>query len=298
MQSRVLMLTGATGFIGRRLVADLGEPWQVVVAIRASSADQGRRAARLDLAQPDSIVRAFNQVCPDAVVHTAAIAAPDECERNPELARRINVDAVETLARLCAEAKARLVHFSTDLVFDGQKGRYREDDPVRPLSVYGHSKLASEQVALALCPGAVVLRVANCYGRPLGGRASFVDELQANLAAGRQVRGFTDQWRTSTFADQLPAVVTRLLADPGLHGVFHWGGADRASRYEAALTFCRVMGYDERLIRPASAADHPLLARRPRDTTLDSSRLTQALRVSPLGLREGFTALKGCWMQR
>ena len=295
MQPGVLMLTGATGFIGCRLASDLGEPWQVVVAIRASTTDQDRRAIQLDLAQRDSIVRAFNQVRPAAVIHTAAIAAPDECEREPELARRVNVDAVEVLANLCAEAKARLVHFSTDLVFDGENGSYREDDPVRPLSVYARSKLESEQVALALCPDAAVLRVANCYGRPLGGRASFVDELQANLAAGRQVPGFTDQWRTATFADQLPAVVARLLADPTLHGVFHWGGADRASRYEAALTFCRVMGYDERLIRPASAADHPFLAQRPRDTSLDSSRLASALGLFPMGLKEGFTALKGCW---
>lgn len=287
------MVTGATGFIGRRLVLELGKNWRIVAATRAARANSD--GVNVDLAQRESVARAFDAVHPAAVINAGGIAAPDACERQPELARRVNVEAVQTLAKLCAQSKTRLVHLSTDLVFDGEKGYYCEDDTTRPLSVYGRGKLESEEAALSLCPGAVVLRVTNCYGRPLGGRASFVDELQANLAAGREVPGFTDQWRSSTAADQLPEVVTRLLARTNLQGVFHWGGADRASRYEAALIFCRVMGYDERLIRPASAAEKHFLARRPRDTSLDSSRLASALGLSPLGLREGFAALRGCW---
>ena len=293
MQPPVVLLTGATGFIGCRLASGLGGNWRVIAATRAVTGD--RNAVQLDLAHRDSIVRAFDAVRPAALIHAGGLAAPDACESEPEQTRRVNVDAVEVLAELCANAGTRLVHFSTDLVFDGEKGRYREDDAVRPLSVYGRSKLESERAALAVCPGAVVLRVSNCYGRPLHGRVSFVDELQANLAAGRETPGFADQWRSATAADQLPDVVARLLVDCDLRGVFHWGGADRASRYEAALTFCRVMGFDERLIRPASAAERHFLAPRPRDTSLDSSRLATALRVAPLGLREGFTALRRAW---
>jgi dTDP-4-dehydrorhamnose reductase len=293
MQVRALMLTGATGFIGRRLALGLGGNWRVVPATRAVTND--RNAVELDLARRESILRAFDTIRPAAVVHTGGVAAPDACEREPELAQRVNVEAVETLAKLCAEAKARLVHFSTDLVFDGEKGRYSEHDATRPLSVYGRSKVASEEAALALCPGSVILRVANCYGRPLGGRVSFVDEMQASLAAGREVHAFTDQWRTSTAADQLPEVLDAVLADTGLRGIYHWGGADRATRYEAALIFCRVMGYNERWIRPARAEERRFLARRPMDTSLDSSRLASVLDFAPLGLREGFAALKGRW---
>lgn len=286
----VLMLTGATGFIGHRLALGLSRDWHVVSATRASACDSS--GACIDLGQPESLVRAFDAVRPAALVHAAGLADPDACEREPQLARRANVDAVVTLAGLCAQAKTRLVHFSTDLVFDGEKGRYSEDDATRPLSVYGSSKLESERAALALCPGAAVLRVSNCYGRPLGGRSCFVDELQASLAAGREVLAFTDQWRTSTAADQLPEVVGRLLADANLQGVFHWGGADRATRYEAAVIFCRVMDYDPRLIVPSRTAAKAFLAPRPRDTSLISSRLGSALSLLPLGLEEGFVSLK------
>jgi dTDP-4-dehydrorhamnose reductase len=129
----------------------------------------------------------------------------------------------------------------------------------------------------------------------LGDRTCFVDHLQASLAAGRAVPGFTDQWRTSTAADQIPEVVRRILADPKLGGVFHWGGADRTTRYETALAFCRVMGFDERLVHPARAADKQFLAPRPRDTSLNSSRLAAALGLAPVGLQQGFAALKGAW---
>jgi dTDP-4-dehydrorhamnose reductase len=290
------MLTGATGFVGQRLLLGLATGWRVVPVARRP---EDTRTVPLDLAKPDSIARAFDLVAPAAVVHTGAIADPDACQHEPELAHRVNVEAVKVLAKLCAKAKSRLVHFSTDLVFDGESSMYGENDPTRPLSVYGHGKLESERAAFDSCPESIVLRVSNCYGRPLGGgRPSFVEQMHADLTAGRAVKAFVDQWRTATAADQLPEVLLRILANPALQGVYHWGGADRATRYDAALVFCQVMGHDERLVRPSSAADIPFAAPRPRDTSLDSSRLGAALGMRPVGLREGYAALKEAWSTR
>lgn len=287
-----LLLTGANGFIGRRLLSGLSGPWTVVSASRTAS---GPDTAVLDLAEPSSIARVFDAVRPDVVVHAGAVADPDTAERDPAYARKVNVDATRALARLCGGARSRLVFLSTDLVFDGAGSWYDEDAAPRPLSVYGKGKLEAEEAALTLCPGAVALRVSSCYGRPLGGRTCFVDHLHAGLAAGKTMHGFTDQWRTSTNADQLPEVIRRLLADPDLEGVFHWGGADRASRYETAVAFARALGFDESLVVPGSAADKKFLAARPRDVSLDSGRLAAAIGLAPTGLKEGFAALKGLW---
>jgi len=290
MAAPVLMLTGATGFLGQRLLPGLAKDWRVICASRTAA---GPDSIHLDLAQEGSLSRAFEMFSPSAVVHAAAIADPDTCERDPILADRVNVQAVESLARLCAESTARLVHFSTDLVFDGAKSWYTENDAARPLSAYGRGKLQSEEAVLTHCPGAVVLRISNCYGKPLGRRTCYLDHLRQNLEARRPVACFTDQWRTSTAADQLPEVLGRILARRNLQGVFHWGGAERATRYEAALTLCRVMGYDERLVQPALARHKQFPAARPCDTSLDSSRLATALGVAPVGIRDGFAALKG-----
>jgi dTDP-4-dehydrorhamnose reductase len=221
----VLLLTGASGFLGRRIQEGLSGAWRVVGASRGAS---GPGTAVLDLGDPASIARVFDTVRPAAVVHCGAVADPDEAERDPGRARVINVDATRALARLCGGAGSRLIHLSTDLVFDGEKGNYDEDDAPNPISVYGRTKLAAEEAALTLAPGAVALRVSSCYGRPLGGRTCFVDHLRASLSAGKPIGGFVDQWRSSTAADGLPELISRCLQDPDLEGVFHWGGADRA----------------------------------------------------------------------
>lgn len=282
MAARTLLLTGASGFLGQRLRLGLAQDWRVVAPSRAT----------LDLADTESLRRAFDEAAPAVVVHAGGIADADECERQPELALLVNVQAVEMLAALCARANARLVHLSTDYVFDGEQGRYRERDEPRPISAYGRGKLASETAAVTACPSCVVLRLSNCYGRPLGGRPAYIDALRARLAAGKPVPSFVDQWRSPTAADQLPEVVGRVLCDETLRGVFHWGGADRVTRYEMNLMFCRAMGFDERLIVPAKAAEQRFLAPRPRDSSLDSSRLARALSLAPWSLREGFSALR------
>ncbi|MDE2142902.1 MAG: SDR family oxidoreductase [Elusimicrobia bacterium] len=289
MKPETLLLTGATGFLGRRLAPELAASWRVV---RASRSAEGEDSIRLDLEDADSVRRAFDRVRPSVVVHCGAVAGPDECEREPERARRVNLDAARVIAQLCGGAKARLVHLSTDLVFDGEKGWYSEDDAPNPISVYGRAKLEAEEAVLSAAPGACALRVASVYGRPLGTRTCFVDELRAALSQGRPIGAFMDQWRTPTAGDRLGEVILRLLADPDLDGVYHWGGADRVTRHESALRLCRVFGYDENLVRPTRASDKRPPAPRPRDSSLDSSRLAAALGLAPTPLDEGFAALK------
>lgn len=287
----VLLLTGATGFLGRRLAGPFAKTWTVV---RASRTAAGPGAADLDLSDPDSIRRCFDAAAPRAVVHAGGMADPDLCEREPALARRVNVDAVKTLAGLCGASGARLVHFSTDLVFDGERGWYSEDDAPKPAGVYAAGKLDSEEAALTRAPGACALRVSSCYGRPLGGRPSFVDGMRDKLSRGEPVGGFVDQWRTSTAADQLPEVLAALLdgPEPVAEGVLHWGGSERLTRFDAARVYARVMGFDEGLVRPARAVDVKFLSPRPRDTSLDSSRLAAALGIAPWSYETGFAALK------
>ncbi len=289
---KTLLLTGATGYLGRRISAGLSGSWNV---LRASRTSAGEGAVDLNLAENESIKRAFDAAAPAVVVHAGGEADPDACERDPERAKRVNVDAVKTLAGLCGASGTRLIHFSTDLVFDGERGWYTEDDVPNPAGVYARGKFASEEAALVRAPGAAVLRISSAYGRPMGGRAGFVDSMREKLFHGEPVTAFIDQWRTSTAADQLPEVLAKLLADPDLEGVFHWGGAERATRFAAAVTFARALDFDETLVHPGRAVDAKFASPRPRDSSLDSSRLAAAIGVAPLSYEAGFRALKGAW---
>lgn len=287
-----LLLTGATGYLGRRLAPALKDRWKL---FRASRTAAGEGALDLDLQNADSIRRAFDAAAPKVVIHAGAEADPDACERDPARAKAVNLDSVKTLAMLCGASGTRLIHFSTDLVFDGERGWYGENDAPAPRGVYAVGKLASEEAALVRAPGAVVLRVSTAYGRPLGGRPSFVDAMYGKLSKREPVSAFTDQWRSSTAADQLPEAVGRILADPDLEGLFHWGGAERMTRFDSALAFARILGFDQNLVRPGRAVDVKFPSPRPRDSSMDSSKLAAAIGLAPLTYDAGFRALVGAW---
>ncbi|MDD5655966.1 MAG: SDR family oxidoreductase [Elusimicrobia bacterium] len=279
-----LLLTGASGFIGGRLRRELVRDWDII-GTRSTRAEPG--LLPLDLTDPGQIERVFAGAAPEAVVHAAAMADPDACERAPDLAFRVNRDATALLAGLCARAGARLVFFSTDLVFDGGQPMSTEDAPPRPICVYGRTKLEAEAAALDAGGSAAVLRVATVYGHSFGSRKSFLDALLAVLSRGERARVFSDQWRTATSCAQLPRVISALLGRGEISGVFHWTGATRASRWEFAREACRVFGFPEDLLEPASMDQARLPAPRPRDTSLDSTRLSGLLGIELLSLRGG-----------
>jgi dTDP-4-dehydrorhamnose reductase len=287
-----LIITGASGFIGRRLLRDLAGQWETVgTASRRADPDlQG-----LELCKPEKVERTLLALRPAAVVHTAALADPEQCQRQPELAQQVNTEGARAVGRVCRRLEARLVHFSTDLVFDGQGSWYKETDPPRPISVYGSTKRAAEEAVLTECPDAAVLRVASVYGRALGGRPSFLDTLYNRLSCGEPVPCFTDQWRTATPCGQLPEVVAALLRRPDLTGVFHWAGATRASRQEFCAAVCRAFGFPERLLLPCRTAEAHFLAPRPRDVSLDSGKLSGLIAMRPWTLADGLAAARRDW---
>jgi dTDP-4-dehydrorhamnose reductase len=257
---RRVLITGATGRLGAYLLRDLRGRGLDVIA-------WGGRSA-VDLCDPDAPAAAFRQVNPDLVVHTAAVSSVEECERDPALARQANADATQRLAKLAAAARARFVFTSTDLVFDGDRGGYRETDPATPRSTYGATKLAAERAALA-APGAAVVRLSLLYGPGLAGRRSFFDHLVSEITGGRPVRLFADEWRTPL---AYPAAAAGLIdvALSEFTGLLHLGGPERMSRLEMGLRLAAVLKCDPGAIVSTTRAAAGL-ADRPRDTALDST---------------------------
>ncbi|MBI3506845.1 MAG: dTDP-4-dehydrorhamnose reductase [Proteobacteria bacterium] len=286
-----VLVTGASGFIGSRLLEHLpNEGAFEVSGLAHSNPAPGLRA--LDLTDESSVAGFLRELKPDAVVHAAAMGDPDKCETNPEAARRVNVDATRHVAEACAGLGARLVYFSTDLVFDGERGMYVETDATRPINAYSRTKVESERLVLERCPGAAIVRVSLVYGRVRTGRPTFMDWLRERLARGETVRAFQDQFRSPTSCAQLPAVIAGLLRRPEARGVFHWSGGQRASRYDYALELCRVFGFPERLVEPSRMDEVAAKAMRPRDASLDSRKLSGLLGIPLLSLKQGLEAVR------
>jgi dTDP-4-dehydrorhamnose reductase len=224
----------------------------------------------VELTNAAALSEAFRRANPEIVIHAAALARIYDCYRDPAHARGVNTDGSAVLARLAAEAGARLVHVSTDLVFDGEKSGYREEDAANPLSVYGRTKLDSEAAVLSYSQH-VVVRISLLFGPSKAGRASFFDEQVTALREGRPFTLFVDEWRTPlSLAAAADALVALALSD--YTGLLHLGGPERLSRHEMGLLLAAHLGADPSLIVTARRDQVPAPEPRPRDTSLDSSR--------------------------
>jgi dTDP-4-dehydrorhamnose reductase len=199
----------------------------------------------------------------------------DGCEREPDLAGRVNRDGPAALAAAAAGCGARTVYLSTEYVFDGTKGPYGEEDPVRPLSVYGRSKLEGEQAVQKVDPGALVLRTTVVYG-PEGHGRNFAYQLAARLGRGERMRVPGDQVSSPTYnrdlADGLVA-----LADDGVSGVVNVAGPEIVDRATFARSLAERMGLDPALVEPVPTSALGQTAPRPLDAGLRIDRLRALL---------------------
>ena len=285
-----LLITGAGGFLGGHLVLQAAGRFEVNATFRTRRPKRFP-ALQIDLADAAGVAHLFKTVRPQIVIHAAANSKLDECEVSPQTAFRDNVVASRNLTEAAAAAGARLIYVSTDTVFDGLRGHYREIDEVNPLSVYGRTKLAAERMVQEVADH-VIVRTALIYGRPVDGGASFSDWLEKKLLLNEPAELYDDQYRTPILVDNLAELLLE-LADNRLTGLLHAGGLNRVSRLQFGEILCEVAGYDRRLLRPISMDAHQLPALRPRDASLNCDKIRSVLQTPLLGVREGVMRMIG-----
>ncbi len=286
-----VLVTGASGLLGANVVLQAAARHQVLAvyhrhAIRAN----GWQAVRADLSRPGEAARLLEDWKPHWVIHCAAEADVDRCEREPERAMALNCDMARWVAEACRRAGARLAHISTDAVFSGQGHGYREEDVPQPINIYGHSKLAGERAVARACPEALIVRT-NFYGWGPGTKLSLAEWFLTRLQAGERCGGFSDVYVTLILVTHLAGFLLQML-ERGLQGLFHVVGADCVSKFEFGRRLAGVFGLDPALIDPISVDELRLAAARPKGLCLQGDRLAQALGVRLPGLDEGLQTLR------
>jgi dTDP-4-dehydrorhamnose reductase len=271
-----ILVTGASGLLGGRLAALLAASHEVIAMRHRAPVPEGLREVAGDLLDTPSLDGAVEAARADVVVHAAAEADADRCQADPDRARRCNVDATVALARACRARGARLIAVSTDLVLPGDRAMTAEDSAATPILVYGQTKLEAEEVVLAEAPGSAVLRIALVLGRGFGPRSTASEAIAAQVAAGRRLRLFTDQYRTPVDPESIADAILRLL-ERSFSGRLHLGGSERLSRYELGMRVARVLGLETRGIEAARQAEEAPGVRRPVDTSLDTTRARREL---------------------
>ena len=283
MQQKVVIV-GAGGQLGGELArsAPVGVS---CLALPRSELDIGDRAA---------VARCLGELAPAQVINAAAYTAVDRAESEPALAWRINAEGAGHLAGACAEIGARLLHVSTDFVFDGEASHpYPPDAPTAPLGEYGRSKLAGEESVLRALPGALVMRTAWVYSA-FGG--NFVKTMLRLMREREELAVVDDQVGTPTWARGLAQALWAAAARPQLGGIYHWTDAGVCSWYDFAVAISEeghATGLLERpvTVRPIPASDYPTPARRPASSVLDKRGSWRDLGMAGVHWRQQLRAM-------
>ncbi len=298
---RVLVI-GGSGFIGRHVVRRLNRTPKCDVVGTFRTRPPGNDAnswLQVDLRDGAGLQRLFELARPDVVVHLAAIADVGTAERDQKRATEINVAATSVITRLSERQGAKQVFVSTEYVFGGERGRYREDEPSNPTTHYGRTKWEAELEVAKLSAAWSVLRTSIVYGWPEPGQRNFAPWLIESLRSGHGYNAPADVYRTPVFVDHLVEGIAKLVLEDH-HGIYHVAGRDWVNMYDFASAIAGAFSLDTELVKPierglsGSREDDRERAATPKDRDLlglDCARSMEALGLEYFGLAEGIAAL-------
>lgn len=267
------------------LAVDIDEPPDII----------GGRFYPLDVTDRESLFALIREIEPSIVVHTAAFTDVDGCETKRELAWRVNVEGTALVAQACREVGAKLIHLSSDYIFDGNEGPYSEDDQPNPISYYGLTKWESERKVRSILNDYIIARTTILYGYAPCVRPNFVTWTINMLRQGKRIKVVTDQVGSPTLADNLAKMIMRAI-ELNKRGVYNMVGRGLIDRYSFGLKIARHFDLDPSLIEPVTTDQLQQTAPRPLRAGLKMERTVKELGVQALGVDEGLRVVKSQMM--
>ncbi len=285
-----LLITGASGFLGWNICQTAKGKWEIFGTVFSHPEKiTGVNTLKVDLTDFRELKHTFQMVQPDAVIHTAAKSRPDFCQINRIESQKINVDAAINIAKLCADYSIPCVFTSSDLVFNGLRAPYREEDRVCPISFYGEQKVLAEEGMIQGYPKVAICRMALMFGTPGPCAASFIQPMIKAMKEGKELPLFVDEFRTPMSVKA--AVQGIFLALKKVSGILHLGGIERISRYNFGKLTADILGIHKARLLPYRQKDFGTAAPRSPDVSLNSTKAL-ALGFKPLPLKEELRKLR------
>jgi dTDP-4-dehydrorhamnose reductase len=284
---RPFLVLGGSGFVGGHIVTAASNARRTVVGTYHSF--PAPDLLQLDIRDGKGLTTLLSELRPAVVFLPAARPDVDWCETHPEEAFQTNVKGVRLVTAAANSVDAKLVYISSDFIFDGTSGPYKETDVANPLSAYGRQKLSAEHHIALHARDYLIVRTTVVYGWERREK-NFVCRVVRSLAAGNTLLVPLDQIGTPTFAPNLAEVAVE-LALINATGVFHVVGPERASRLQLAEEVARTFGLDARLLRGVTTSQLGQPARRPLDAGLATEKVSSTVRTRLVGYREGLRAM-------
>ncbi len=289
-----ILITGANGMLGQRLIKFFMKQKYVEVfmtSLEEKSCFGYNNYAQVDLSKRDEVKKVIYDFYPDFIIHTAAYTNVDGCETQRELSWKVNVKSVEYIAEASRLIDAHLIHFSTDYVFDGKNGPYTEVDIPCPISYYGKTKLASENIIKLISPLYTIIRTNVLYGPALYGRPDFVKWVVASLRENKTIRIVTDQVNNPTFTDDIIQAVSK-ITEYKKQGLYNIGGKEFLNRFDFTLRIADYFNLDKKLIEPILTETLKQPAPRPLKSGLINLKAQTELGYKPHSVEDTFDIIK------
>ena len=286
-----LLITGASGLLGANLVLAAHEEHEVIAVYHRHPIElKGVQSVSADLSQPGIAKELFDRYQPEWVIHCAAATNVDACEDDSDTAFRVNSTMAGYVATAAADTQTRLIHISTDAVFDGEAWHYFESDPTEPVNTYGRSKLEGEKTVIQAHPQSTIVRT-NIYGWNAQQKFSLAEWFLDRLEKGVNTPGFNNVFFSPILVNDL---IDRLilLLKTSHSGIIHLAGADCISKYEFGRELAVIFQLDPGLVDPVSGENAGLKAPRAVRLCLRSENIANVFDSQPAGVREGFHRLK------
>ncbi|MGB0263658.1 MAG: SDR family oxidoreductase [Opitutales bacterium] len=291
-----ILLTGASGLLGNAYAEAAIRRGHEVIGLshttRASATGLARCAlvAGTDLMQITSLCL---ELWPDVIVNCAALSNPAEVDANPTLAEQINVTLAKHLAQVSTHLGARLLHVSTDMVFDGlSEAPYRSTDMPNPTNRYGETKLMAEREVLAHnSEDPVILRIPILMGNSPKGLRSVHEKLLAAIRSGERPKLFCDEIRQPCSAENVADVLVELSERRDLHGIFHWAGTETLSRFEMGQRILAHFNLPLDAIESVRQSDQPSTSARPQNLTFNLHPIVSKLKTQAVNFQQQLDSL-------
>jgi len=285
-----VLLVGGSGMLGSNIVVSNSAFELYPTYLRNRIAHP--RALRLDISDRGSVLKRVEAVKPEVIVHAGGMTKPTACEKEPAVARRVNVEGTAHLVEAARGVGARFIFLSSDLVFDGSAERYDEDSPTHPLSVYGQTKVEGEELVRTGSEDFVIVRTTVMYGWSSRYTESMAEWILRGLQENQEPNMYHDQYRQFILINDLVAAIFELIEmeDP-LNETIHVAGPELLSRYEFAKKLAKTFGLPEASIRSTSFDSTPQAAFTPKRLSLDTTKAARILRTPISGVDDGLRAM-------
>lgn len=300
---RRVAVVGSSGLVGYHIIKEAESRGWDVLGTFLTNDPEVISCSSLDMMDRDGVNDLLSRFQPEGLILAAAVSDVDECERNPGVAWKINVEGTLNVTEVCARLGCPILFISSDYVFNGLKDSpYREGDVPDPINIYGRTKLEGERLVLEASAQNIVCRVSVVFGwQGTSVRDNIVLKVLRRLRAGEEVSLFNDQWNTPTYAPEAASLMLDLLTkDRGTismfegegRGIFHLSGRECVSRYELGMLVADVFNLDDNLIRPLSIKEAGMLASRPTISCLSVAKVEAELNTSITSLREALEDMR------